>query len=244
MRIVGFLCALAALALAACSGDETTASTTSSSSSATGASSTSGGTGGGMGGGGTGGSSTGGAGGAGGEGGAGGGSAMGEAAIIINEMNARPPINTDAWLEIVNAGNAEFDLNGYKLADTDPATPMSPDTAEAMIFPADAIIPAGGYILIRLDQDNAPNPPVKGVDCIPAAPPGTVCYDAGWKISFTGEQIFFLDATNTVVSMAEYPDPAVVIPTPVEGETWARVPDKTGKFVVGTPTPGAANSAL
>jgi hypothetical protein len=169
---------------------------------------------------------------------------MGEAAIIINEINALPPANTDAWIEIVNAASAPFDLNGYKLADADAAMPMSPDVAEAMIFPADAVIPGGGYILIRLEQDNAPNPPVKTVDCIPAAPPGTVCYDAGWKVSFAGERIFFLDPQNTVVSMAEYPDPAVVIPTPVEGETWARVPDKTGNFVVGTPTPGAANMVV
>jgi hypothetical protein len=233
MRTVELIGVLAVLSLSACGGDETTTGSTATGS---GAASGGGGDGGGGGGGGAGGTA-----GAGGAGGAGG-SAMGAENIVINEILALPIEGTDAWLEIVNGGDTTVNLGGFGLTDADIAAPENPDLGEVMRFPADATIPAGGYIVILLDQDSAPNPPVMHVDCVPGAPAGTVCYDAAWKVSsMTGERVFLVDAGNAVLATADYPDPQLIKPAPMPGETWARVPDTTGGFGVGAATPGAPN---
>lgn len=234
MKTGGLLCALAAAALAslaACGGDETTATTTTATTSST----TSG----------SGATTSGGSGGGGTSGAGAGGAALGAEAVVFNEINALSPNVGDVeWFEIVNTGDTAFNLNGYGLTDADSVNPMNPDLSEVTRFPVDAVIPAGGYFLILLDQDQASNPPMKHVDCVMGAPAGTVCYDAQWKISASnGERIFFVAPNNDVIATADYPDPTVVIPSPVAPQTWARIPDRTGDFAIGAATPGAANMA-
>jgi hypothetical protein len=230
MRTIALLLFTAALSpLVACGGDETT--TTGGSTTTTPTSSS---------------SSTGsGAGGSGGEGGGGNaaGAGPGSENIIINEMNARSPLVTDLeWIEIVNAGDTPFTLADYAMADTSSTMPGTPNTSSALRFPPDAVIPANGYFIILCDQameaQPAPHP-----DCLlPDAPAGTVCYHVTWKISAsTGERVYFLAPNNSIISTAEYPDPTVVVPSPVDNETWARLPNLTGDFGIGQPTPGSPN---
>jgi hypothetical protein len=163
---------------------------------------------------------------------------MGSEAIVINEMNAFSPLPGDfEWVEIINTSDKAFNLNGYSISDKE--APSNAD--EVLRFPADAVIPGGAYFLILLDQ--APEmPPQKHTDCVPGTPPGTVCYYAKWKVSATsGDRVFYLAPNGDVISVEEYPDPVVAMVFPKEGETWARLPDKTGVFGVGVPTPGAPN---
>jgi hypothetical protein len=222
MRTIDLLLVTAALSLVACGGDETTG-TPASTSSSTGA-----------------GGSGGEGGGGGGAGGSAGGAGPGSEKIILNEMNARSPLITDLeWIEVVNAGDTAFSLNGYALADTSGTS--LPNTASALRFPAEAVIPANGYFIILCDQPMEAKP-VAHPDCLPDAPAGTVCYHVTWKISAsTGERVYFLAPNNSVIATADYPNPNMVVPSPVDGETWARLPNITGEFGIGAPTPGAAN---
>jgi hypothetical protein len=224
MRTIDLLFVTAALSFVACGGDETTPTNTSASTSS-GAGAGAGGSGG-EGGGGVGGSA--------------GGAGPGSEKIVINEMNARSPLVTDLeWIELVNSGDTAFSLNGYAMADTTGTS--IPNTASALRFPAEAVIPANGYFIILCDQPMETKP-VAHPDCLMDAPAGTVCYHVTWKISAsTGERVYFLAPNNSIISMADYPDPAKIVPSPVDGETWARLPNITGEFGIAQPTPGAAN---
>lgn len=222
MRTAHLLFLTAAISLIACGGDDTTATTTSTSSST--------------------GSGAGGESGNGGSGGSAGGAGPGSEKIVINEINARSPLLTDLeWLEIVNSGDTAFSLNGYAITDTSSMVAGVPNTDGALRFPPEAVIPANGYFIILCDQPMEPKP-VAHPDCILGAPAGTVCYHVTWKISAsTGERVYFLAPNDSVISTADYPIPGVV--APVDGETWARLPNITGEFGIGAPTPGAANMA-
>ncbi|HLM75115.1 MAG TPA: lamin tail domain-containing protein, partial [Polyangiaceae bacterium] len=222
MRTIDLLLVTAALSLVACGGDETTTTgTPASTSSSTGA------------------GGSGGEGGGGGAGGSAGGAGPGSEKIILNEMNARSPLITDLeWIEVVNSGDTAFSLNGYAMADTSGTS--VPNTASALRFPAEAVIPANGYFIILCDQPMEAKP-VAHPDCLPDAPAGTVCYHVTWKLSAsTGERVYFLAPNNSVIATADYPDMLAQV-APVDGETWARLPSVTGEFGIGQPTPGAAN---
>ena len=52
------------------------------------------------------------------------------------------------------------------------------------------------------------------------------------------ERLYLLESGGVVVATADYPANAVV-----DGRTWARLPDGTGAFAAGAPTPGRANTA-
>ncbi|HZF50394.1 MAG TPA: lamin tail domain-containing protein [Polyangiaceae bacterium] len=228
MRTVTLLLFTAALSLVACGGDDTTgtaATTSPGTSTSTGA----------------GGSGTGG-GGDGGAGGSAGGAGPGSEKIIINELNARSPLVTDVeWLELVNASDTAFSLNGYALTDTSGSVPGTPDTMGALRFPPEAVIPANGYFIILCDQPMEAKP-VAHPDCLPNAPAGTVCYHVTWKISASsGERVYFLAPNDSIIATADYPNPAEVVPSPVDGETWARLPNITGEFGIAQPTPGGPN---
>ena len=126
------------------------------------------------------------------------------------------------------------------MADTSATLPGTPNVTGALRFPADAVIPANGYFIILCDQimeaEPTPHP-----DCLAGAPPGTICYHVTWKISAsTGERVYFLAPNNEIISTAEYPAPGVAV-VPVDNQTWARLPNLTGDFGIGQPTPGGPN---
>lgn len=226
MRFGFLLCSLASLLVLACGGSDETASSSglTSSSGSTGSSSS------GAGGNGTGGAAPGGAG-------------PGSEKIIFNEINAFSPLPTDfEWVEIVNTGDTPFNLGAYAFADSDSAAPGMPKLTDALRFPAEAVIPAKAYWIILGAQTAEPTP-IAHPDCLATAPAGTVCYYAPWKISASlGERLFFLAPNNDVITTADYPNSTIVIPAPVAGQTWARLPDTTGEFGIGKPTPGAPNA--
>lgn len=219
------LCSLTLVFAAACGGSEESAGTLSGSSSS-GSSSSSGGTGGN----GSGGAAPGGAG-------------PGSEKIIFNEINAYSVLATDfEWVEIVNTGDTPFNLGGYAFADTDALAPGFPKLDKALRFPAETTIPAKAYWII-LGGQPAETTVTPHPDCLAMAPAGTVCYYTTWKISASqGERLYFLAPNDDTITTVDYPNSTVVIPSPVAGQTWSRLPDLTGNFGIGQPTPGAPNA--
>ncbi len=225
MRLTLLLCSLASLVMLACGGSEESSSGGLTTSSSSGSASTSGG---------SGGSGQGGA--------APGGAGPGSEKIVFNEINAFSPLPTDfEWVEIVNTGDTPFNLGGYAFADSDAAAPGTPRIADALRFPADAVIPAKAYWII-LGAQTPDMPPIAHPDCLASSPAGTVCYYTAWKISASlGERLYFLAPNDDVITTVDYPN-SMVIPSPVAGQTWSRLPDLTGNFGIGKPTPGAPNA--
>lgn len=213
--------AIGILVLAACEDDETSNPTTSASStraastSASTAASTTASTGaGGMGGapggnGGTGGDTGGSA-----IGGNGTGGSMG-GQLVINEVVSSSP----DWVEFYNVGTGPIDISGWKFTDDEPMDPTKVYT-----FPANTIVPAGGYIVRIRDTDNN-------------VLPEEFTFGLG-----DSDSVLLFDAATDPMSTNP---PTVDSTTWVNGDadaTWGRLPNGTGTFQVLTaPTQGAAN---
>jgi len=168
-------------------------------------------------------------------GGADGGTSSGFGALAINEIRA----TGDDWIELMNTGTTTLDVSGLRVADYDDAA-MAPKVAEAVALPAGTTIPAGGYLVVVADVA-APRAGLQ-TGCLAGAVPS--CVEAPYGLSGSrGDRVFVLAAaTDTVLVEAEYPGPGAPVTVP-DGSTWARLPNGTGAFAVGAPTPAAENAA-
>ena len=146
--------------------------------------------------------------------------------VVINEISA----SGDDWVELVNRGDAPFDLGDHALADTDMGAPK---LSEAVRFPAGTTLAPGEFLLVLADQMTAPAGPQ--TMCLPGGP--DTCFHALWAISAKdGERVHLVSPEDEVLADADYPPNAVPL-----GQTWGRLPDGTGAFAANAPTPGAAN---
>ena len=137
-------------------------------------------------------------------------------------------------MELGNAGSTTLDLGDYALCDTDANGGCK--VAEAVRFPKGTLLAAKEHVLVvcNKDADAGVGP---GTDCVAGGP--ATCFYATWKVSSkNGEGLFVLDANDAVLSETKYPANAVA-----DGQTWGRLPDLTGAFGAGSPTPGAPNAA-
>lgn len=157
-------------------------------------------------------------------------SGAGTGNIVINEVQGKG----DDWVELHNKGATTASLSGYTLSDGN--AQGCPDLGEALTFPADATIAAGGYLLIEAGKKT----PEIGLTtkCIAGGP--ETCYQAAFKLSAGGgDQVFLLQGKNIVDSVNV---PAGVL---LDGtQTYGRLPSGTGAFKATSPTPGFANKAL
>jgi hypothetical protein len=153
---------------------------------------------------------------------------------VINEISAKG----DDWVELANPTDAEVDLGGYTLCDdVDPSAGSACDETTALRFPAGAVLPAGGHLLVLGNQDTTAGVGPSSA-CLADGGPST-CFHVSWKISASkGETVHLLDADGSAVDEARYPADAVP-----SGQTWGRLPDGRGALVANAPTPGAANEA-
>lgn len=145
--------------------------------------------------------------------------------VLINEISA-----SEEWVELVNAGTGAVDISGYSLADlAKDGTPKADDAAK---FPDGTILSPNAYLIVQAGGD----------DSVPCPEGGqSYCVRGSWGISNkSGETIFFLSPTGSIVSQAEYPASAAA-----DGETWGRMVsgDPKGTFEKTKPTPGAPNKA-
>ncbi len=158
---------------------------------------------------------------------------MGGGTVVINEISAKG----EDWVELVNLSISPADIGGYGLCD-DVTTGMSMcDVATLVRFPPGTVVPPGGYVLVIGNQDADAGAGPHSM-CLANGGPAT-CFYASWKVSASnGENVHFVDANDQIVNEALYPMNAVP-----SGQTWGRLPDKTGSFAPNKPTPGAANEA-
>ena len=130
------------------------------------------------------------------------------AALVINEVAAQgEPLD---WFELYNASDSYLALANFVLADD-----LS-DASKRVAFPADLVIPPGGYRQIQLDKD-------------------------GWPGFALGkdEELGVWTADGILADKVEWAEGQADA-----GASYARVPDVTGDFhTVSSVTPGAPNQA-
>lgn len=148
------------------------------------------------------------------------------AAFVINEIAAEG----DDYVELYNPGPSPAPLVGYALTDDDDGVP---NVAEAVRFPADMVLPAGGRVVVVANVDGAAAGPQTSCSGLVA-----VCLQAPWGIGGGGDTIYVLGAGDVEATHAEYPPDATT-----EGESWSRLPDGSGGFGPATATPNAPNAA-
>ena len=134
------------------------------------------------------------------------GNAAAEVGLVINETAAKgEPLD---WVELYNASESHIALANFVLADD------LADVGKRVAFPADLVIPPGGYLQIELDKDGWPGFSLGG-----------------------DEELGIWTAEGSLVDSVDWTDGQAG-----EGLSFARIPDITGDFqTVGSPTPGAPN---
>ena len=143
--------------------------------------------------------------------------------VVINELLAvnnrtikDPQGNYADLIEIANTGKDEVDLSGLHLSN-------NKDKPRKWKFPRGTKLPPGGYLIVWADSDSKASPGLH----------------ANFKLSKTGETVLLTDRdehANRVIDSVEFGDQRANV-------SWGRLPDRTGKWQLLTPTPGAANVA-
>jgi len=140
-------------------------------------------------------------------------------AVAINEFLADneggvtdPNGQYEDWVELYNTTAAPILLSGAFLSD-------KADNLQKWPFPTTATIPANGYLLIWLDEDqNQPG------------------LHANFKLSKDGEAIYFTNADGSMIDQIEFGAQTTDVTT-------GRCPNGTGPFAaMNAATPNAANS--
>jgi hypothetical protein len=144
---------------------------------------------------------------------------------VINEISA----SGDDFVELFNAGTMPASTDGLSVADDDagaPKTDEKVDISGLMVMP-------GEYVFILAGLDAMAMPGLQ-TDCGPGPMP---CFQAAFGISSgSGDVIYLLDQNDAVLVSQAIPAMAVG-----DGQTYSRLPNGTGDFGAGAPTPGAEN---
>jgi spore coat protein H len=134
--------------------------------------------------------------------------------MAINETTLQDEMGDfDPWMEILNAGEASYSLEGTYLSDD-----LQNTTKFAL---PDTVIPEGGYVLIWCDNE-----------------PGEGSFHTNFTLEANGGSVAFfepVDDGNNVVDSADYGPQ-------MPGVSFGRYPNGTGALVfMGSVTPGAEN---
>jgi hypothetical protein len=141
--------------------------------------------------------------------------------VVINEilasskMTAKDPQGQfEDYIELMNLGKVDADLSGYYLTD-------NPKNPRKWMFPADTIIPAGGYLVVWADEDRAAD---QGLH-------------ANFKLAKAGETVMLVDMDerhNQVLDEVKFENLRADV-------AYGRLPDGTGAFSVMHGSAGASN---
>jgi hypothetical protein len=130
--------------------------------------------------------------------------------ILINEVYSTGTTENPDWVEIYNGSATQTDISGYKIYDSGGQA----GTKDKKVFPAGSVIPAGGFLVIVVDDAEA----------------------SGFGLSGNGEQIWLENASGTLID-------DVTFPALIENQSFGRFPDGSIDLqVMNTVTRGAANS--
>ena len=134
------------------------------------------------------------------------GKAAADTGLVINEVASKgDPLD---WFELYNASGKEIALADFMVADD------LKDATKRVAFPANLVVPPGGYLQIELDKEGWPGFALAG-----------------------DEELGIWTADGSLVTEVDWDEGQAG-----EGMSFARVPDATGEFqAVGNPTPGDAN---
>lgn len=141
--------------------------------------------------------------------------------VVINEYEASNVAGAmdadgqfDDWIEMYNTTNADINLFGTYLSD-DAANPLK------WPFPANAIVPANGYLTIWADENG-----------------GQVGIHSNFKLSSLGEEVYFTRADGTTLDSDVYG-------AQNDDRSMARCPNGSGDFVDNVmPTYSAENTCI
>ena len=127
------------------------------------------------------------------------------------------PQNFRDWVELYNSGGTAVNIGGWGLSDEQ-------DTPMKWTFPANTMIPAGGYLVVMCDGREEAN--------------GTSSYlHAGFSLSASGEAVRLYNAGGVLQSAV------TSIPDQDSFHTWGRNPNGDGTYgFLDTATPGIANT--
>lgn len=141
--------------------------------------------------------------------------ALTSAQVVINEVESDPqgtPAFAGDWVELANKTNAPLNIEGLVLSDN--------DDSHSAIIPAGTVIPANGYLALRVDDDDA------------AGPTGNFGFGNVDSVRLFNAGANF--ATDTPIDQTSWTSHAA--------NTWGRSPNLTGTFAnTAAPTPNAAN---
>jgi hypothetical protein len=138
--------------------------------------------------------------------------------VVINEFladNENGELDeageTEDWLELYNNSNSPVSVYGLYLSD---------DVAKRnkWAFPANVSIPAHGFLIVWLDNDDLQGP-----------------FHANFKLSAGGETLILSDGASTVLD-------SITFGQQVPDLTYGRYPNGTGAFTFMPPTFSAVNS--
>jgi hypothetical protein len=138
--------------------------------------------------------------------------------IVINEIL---PKNTqygsdedgefDDWIELYNLASKDIDISGFYLTD-------SKKQPTKWKFPTGTVIGKNGFLIVWADGDSTH---VSGLH-------------TNYKLSADGENVVLLSPELEVIDLVEYP--ATVLE-----QSYARIPNGTGKFKWSVPTFNRSN---
>jgi len=117
----------------------------------------------------------------------------------------------DDWLELYNSSSTAQDISGFYLSD-------DYDYLDKWQFPDDTIVPANGYLIVWIDDDEETQGPLH----------------AGFKLSADGDNIIISDATLTILDEISFGDQFTDI-------SMGRYPNGTGNYFFMNPTPLLTN---
>ncbi len=126
--------------------------------------------------------------------------------LVINEFMASNTAAVadqdgefDDWIEIYNKGNLPINLDGYSLSD-------NANNLTKWTFPSGLVIQADSYLIVWADDDEL-----------------QTGLHTDFKLSSTGESIYLLDNTNTIIDKIDYQNQVTDV-------SFGRFPNGTGDF--------------
>ena len=142
--------------------------------------------------------------------------------IVINEFMAsnistvKDEFNQyDDWVELYNKGTQAVNIGGYYITD-------NPSNLTKWTFPANTTVPAGGYLIVWVDEDSSQNSAGK--------------FHANFKLSKSGEFLAILNATGQLLDSLTYG-------AQIDDRSYSRIPNGTGNFVIKGSTFGKNNES-
>ncbi len=124
----------------------------------------------------------------------------------------------DDWIELCNAGQHDAHLEGYFITD-------NPEQPFKQMLPTEAVVPAGGFLLLWADNEPAQGP-----------------LHLAFGLSKDGESVYLSDPNGNLLDGIDYGAPTV---TCAQCDySYARFPDGSGAFAwCDKPTPARANGS-